>query len=300
MQRNSFKGDSEAHVDELIVASRKPEVDASVLRERTLVPYFNDAEVPVGKLAGPLESKKYNGKKPYPSQKVHHSKKNRNLKSNSSASNGSATGSAQGELETTSSSGISGKSPLKDKVISNKNRKSKVRNGKNGASENDVLHPARNGSRMDMQEGTQQNQGSDTNSSAGPKKNGKMTKGKKHNREPSHKNLSDLADRPNGTNVARPRKRYEYDNGHGNGDPASLPSRNGMGHHSISSAMVETPGNRATQTRVASKSAMDAIRGERFAGPAFTLSPTPDTLPLPTSLLIANATADRMQTGLVL
>ena len=93
---------------------------------------------------------------------------------------------------------------------------------------------------------------------------------RKHHREPSSKNLSGLA-LPGGGTI-----------------PAPVPATSGR---------QSPPRKRQEQNFYDSTASMPA----KFAGPAFTNSPMPDDLPIPTtSLLLMHEAADRMAQGLML
>ena len=273
-QRASFKGDQDSHVDELVVASQKREINAGVLKERTLVPYFNDADIATGMLDEPLESKKRSESGRMSQFRA---------SSNKTKHPPGKTPQRRGKSYSKSSSGKSSGDESSESDSSNTRSSARTRNGEKqeGSSRHYQPLPSTAGN-MALSPSTN-------------KKGGKGSHGsKKHNRDPSHKSLTDMSDR-SGSN-GRPRKRYENENGHGNGDPSSLPSH--IRHNATSSSRAAVTGD---YSNIMSSSA-DSLTpgGQRFAGPAFTLSPTPDTLPLPTSLLIADATADKIRSNLVL
>lgn len=65
MQRPSFKGDLDSHVDELIKASSNKSIGATVLHERLLVPYFDTTPCPSDATPSlePLQGRAPQGKK---------------------------------------------------------------------------------------------------------------------------------------------------------------------------------------------------------------------------------------------
>lgn len=71
MQRHSFKGDQAAHLDKLIAASQRPDVNEAQIRERTLVPYF---DMEVGGVAA-FEPLQRHGSSPKKEHKVLQAKK---------------------------------------------------------------------------------------------------------------------------------------------------------------------------------------------------------------------------------
>lgn len=114
----------------------------------------------------------------------------------------------------------------------------------------------------------------------GPKRTGSGGKGKpgqqqsqqpaggqpnrKHHRDPSQKNLTSLAAEPAAPQASSRRQ---------------SPPRKRQEH--IDAAYPAEPSS-------------------KFAGPAFTISPMPDSLPIPTTSLLMTQAADRMKSGLVI
>ena len=231
LQRHvSFKGDQESHLNDLILASQKKQVDDVVLKERALVPFF-DAPVDAGTLQ-PLQGKAAHKKLPQQQQVMTN---NKPRKANAKPASGSPKAVAVEDAFPAAA-----KQPKK---------------GKKAAATK----------QQTTSEGQHQHQG------------------RKHNRDPSYRHLPSLASAaslgPSVSSSGRqspPRKRQEqhfYD--------------------SVSSAEQFANQHQPHQHRQSMV--------PKFAGPAFTNSPMPDTLPIPTtSLLLMHEAADRMAAGLML
>lgn len=267
MKVQSFKGDGDLLLDKLIAASQRKEAPMESLKERTLVPFFDSSEAS----AATFQSLQP-GRHPAASRPV--------------AVPASPAGSPHGlkrHAHERSSAHLAGSPPKKEsEVVKAKHQR---RGGKQAASATGTS-PASSGGKPSG--GSHSD--SETTSARKPRGGAVATKpaptaspavllalGKKHQRAATGSG-------PQAQRQSPPSKRAEPMM-----DMAQLAAAS-----AAAGAMLRTPGNKGAKPVAA------APATTKFAGPAFTISPTPDCLPLPTSLLMMGEAADGLAARLTL
>lgn len=270
----AFVGDQEILLDKLIAASQRREVPVSSLQERTLVPFFDCADPSASTFQSLQPGRRSAPSKPVVVPSHHGLKRGAHERSNAH---------------------LVGSPPKKEnEVVQAQHQR---RGGKHAAAAPGASHSSptssggasRAGSVSDGEAtsarkprsggGGKPPLAASPRPAAVPVPAGAQAHGKKHQRERTAAPVASsviVAQRQ-----SPPRRRPE---------PASVMHQLVAASSAAAGAPLRTPGSKGGKPSVPTK----------FAGPAFTNSPTPDCLPLPTSSLLLAEAADGLRARLTL